>query len=101
MRPPCSSSSAHFSCWRFARACSRPSPVGKPFNMETVLAGTPPILLENRHTGERLTLKRVRRGDEVWLELKGSLPPHKEGPPMHVHFAEDEEGHVRSAPFPW
>jgi mannose-6-phosphate isomerase-like protein (cupin superfamily) len=54
------------------------------------------INLENRHTGEQLTLRRVKRGDEVWLELKGSLPPKKEGPPMHVHFAEDEEGRITS-----
>jgi mannose-6-phosphate isomerase-like protein (cupin superfamily) len=54
------------------------------------------LVLEYRHTGERLALRRVRRGDEVWLELKGSLPPHREGPPLHVHFAEDEEGVVRS-----
>ena len=54
------------------------------------------INLENRHTGERLALRRVQRGDEIWLELKGSLPPHREGPPMHVHFAEDEEGHIKS-----
>lgn len=52
--------------------------------------------LENRHTGERLSLTRVRRGDDVWLELKGSLPPGRDGPPMHVHFVEDEELHVRS-----
>jgi quercetin dioxygenase-like cupin family protein len=50
--------------------------------------------LENRHTGERLSLRRVRRGGEVWIELKGSLPPNQEGPPMHIHFAEDEEGQV-------
>jgi len=54
------------------------------------------IHLENRHTGERLALRRVKRGDEVWLELKGSLPAHAEGPPMHVHFAENEEGQVKS-----
>ena len=30
------------------------------------------MVLENRHTGERLALRRVERGDEVWLELKGS-----------------------------
>lgn len=54
------------------------------------------LVLENRHTGERLALRRVTRGGEVWLELKGSLPPHREGPPMHVHLVEDEEGHVRS-----
>ena len=52
--------------------------------------------LENKHTGERLTLTRVRRNGEVWLHLKVSLPPHREGPPMHIHFAEDEEGHITS-----
>jgi mannose-6-phosphate isomerase-like protein (cupin superfamily) len=52
------------------------------------------LSLENRHTGERLTLRRVRRGDEIWLELRGSLPPHREGPPLHLHLAEDEEGRV-------
>jgi len=56
----------------------------------------PCIALENRHTGERLTLTRVVRGDEVWLELTGSLPPHCDGPPLHIHFAEDEEGRVTS-----
>ena len=54
------------------------------------------IHLENRHTGEQLTIRRVKRGEEVWLELQGSLPPHTDGPPMHIHFAEDEEGHVDS-----
>src|SRR5690348_13698517 len=52
------------------------------------------IHLENRHTGERLALRRVERGDEIWLELKGSLPAHSQGPPMHVHYVENEEGHV-------
>lgn len=54
------------------------------------------IRLENRHTGERLALRRVARGDEIWLELKGSLPAHSQGPPMHVHHVENEEGHVIS-----
>ena len=54
------------------------------------------LVLENRHTGERLALRRVKHGDEVWLEIKGSLPPHSEGPPLHIHFDEHEEGHVRS-----
>jgi mannose-6-phosphate isomerase-like protein (cupin superfamily) len=58
--------------------------------------GTGNLVLENRHTGEQLAMRRVKRGDEVWLELKGSLPPHREGPPMHVHFVEDEEGHINS-----
>ena len=55
---------------------------------------SPQLLLENRHTGERLAIRRVLRGAEVWFELKGSLPPHREGPPMHIHFAEDEEGRI-------
>ena len=54
------------------------------------------ITLENRHTGERVTLRRVKQGEEVCLHLKGLLPPHGEGPPMHVHLAEHEEGRVRS-----
>ena len=54
------------------------------------------INLENRHTGEVLSIRRIKRGDEIWLELKGSLPPHREGPPMHVHFVENEEGHIKS-----
>lgn len=55
-----------------------------------------PLLLENRHTGERLALRRLARGSEVWLEIRGSLPPRREGPPLHVHLAEDEEGRVES-----
>ena len=54
----------------------------------------PNLVLENRHTGERLALRRILSGDEVWLELQGSLPPHREGPPLHIHFAEDEQGRV-------
>ena len=66
--------------------------------LENVMAesAVPNVILENRHTGERLAMRRVKRGDEVWLELKGSLPPHREGPPLHIHFAEDEKGHVKS-----
>ena len=59
-------------------------------------SGVPNLILENRHSGERLTLRRLKRGDEVWLEIKGSLPPHRQGPPLHIHFAEDEEGRVKS-----
>ena len=32
----------------------------------------------------------------MWLQLKGTLPPHCDGPPMHIHFLEDEEGRVIS-----
>ena len=54
------------------------------------------MILENRHTGERLSLRRIQLGNEVVLELKGTLPAHREGPPLHIHFAEDEEGYVAS-----
>jgi quercetin dioxygenase-like cupin family protein len=54
------------------------------------------MILENRHTGERLSLRRVQVGDDVVLELEGTLPAHREGPPLHIHFAEDEEGYVSS-----
>lgn len=66
-------------------------------NRESVSASDPPrLLLENRHTGERLTISRIWRGEQLWFSLAASLPPHREGPPMHVHFAEDEEGIVSS-----
>jgi mannose-6-phosphate isomerase-like protein (cupin superfamily) len=58
--------------------------------------GVRELIIENRHTGERLAMRRLKRGDEVCLELKGSLPPHQQGPPLHIHVAEDEEGVVRS-----
>src|SRR3954468_21316762 len=59
-------------------------------------SGIRELIVENQHTGERLAMRRVKRGDEVWLELKGLLPPHRQGPPLHIHVAEDEEGVVRS-----
>jgi hypothetical protein len=34
------------------------------------------------------------RGGQIWLELKGTLPPRREGPPLHVHYEEVEEGRV-------
>ena len=51
-------------------------------------------VLHNRHTGERLELRRVARHGQVWLELKGTLPPRRQGPPLHVHYNESEEGQV-------
>lgn len=54
------------------------------------------VRLENRHTGEVLIMRRVRCGDQVVLELEGSLPPGAEGPPLHVHLKEREEGEVVS-----
>src|SRR4051794_23229690 len=59
-------------------------------------SGIRELIIENRHSGERLAMRRVKRGDEVWLELKGLLPAHRQGPPLHIHVAEDEEGFVRS-----
>ncbi len=55
-----------------------------------------PLVLENRHTGERLELRRPELDGEVCLEIRGSLPPHSEGPPLHAHFLEREVGTVRS-----
>ena len=52
------------------------------------------LRLENRHTGEVLTLRRQVVDGEVVLQLRGSLPPHREGPPMHIHYLEDEVGYV-------
>jgi len=46
--------------------------------------------LTNRHTGERLELRRVVQDGVHCLELKGSLPPRQDGPPLHVHYQEDE-----------
>jgi mannose-6-phosphate isomerase-like protein (cupin superfamily) len=51
-------------------------------------------VLHNRHTGERLALRRIVRNGEMALELKGSLPPRQDGPPLHMHFQEDEMGTV-------
>ncbi|HEY7292442.1 MAG TPA: cupin domain-containing protein [Vicinamibacterales bacterium] len=50
--------------------------------------------LENRHTGERLKIRRVLRSGVPCLELKGTLPPKQAGPPLHVHYHELEEGVV-------
>lgn len=52
------------------------------------------LVVENRHTGERLALRRVMRDGKLALELKGTLPPRNEGPPLHIHHVEVEEGVV-------
>ena len=54
------------------------------------------LVLELRHTGEQLALRRVMKNGEIWIELNGTCPPHTQGPPMHIHLAEDEEGLVRA-----
>lgn len=53
-----------------------------------------PLVLHNRHTGERLELKRIRIDGEVCLALRASLPPHSDGPARHIHHEEDEVGTV-------
>lgn len=55
---------------------------------------SPSLRLENRHTGETLELRRRSRNGEVTLELRGTLPPHQDGRPRHIHRMEDEEGTV-------
>ena len=54
------------------------------------------LQLENRKTGEILRMRRVRdsQGQSV-LNLEGSLPPRADGPPLHVHFHEREQGIVK------
>jgi mannose-6-phosphate isomerase-like protein (cupin superfamily) len=52
------------------------------------------LRLENRHTGEVLELRRQIQNGQPILELRGTLPARQEGPPLHVHHVEDEEGMV-------
>jgi mannose-6-phosphate isomerase-like protein (cupin superfamily) len=55
------------------------------------------LTLELRDTGERLTLRRIKTDEGIEeLHLSGSLPAHRPGPPLHVHFEQDEHGEVIS-----
>ena len=55
------------------------------------------VTLELSHTGERLTLRRIKTDNGVEeLRLTGSLPAHGQGPPLHIHFEEDERMEVVS-----
>ena len=55
------------------------------------------LRLENRHTGEILVMRRMRDAQgQIVLTLDGSLPPGTSGPPLHVHFHENEEGIVKA-----
>ena len=55
------------------------------------------LTIKLRHTGERLELRRILSRDGIEeIQLDGSLPPQRQGPPLHVHFAEDEHGEVLS-----
>ena len=53
-----------------------------------------PLRLVNRHTGETLDLLRRPGAEGTILELKGTLPPKRQGPPRHIHHLEDEFGSV-------
>lgn len=53
-----------------------------------------PLVLTDRHTGECLKLTRFEGEGGEWLEIRGSLPPRSEGPPLHLHTQEDEGGRV-------
>jgi quercetin dioxygenase-like cupin family protein len=55
------------------------------------------LQLENRHTGEKLLLRRVREASgEIILTIDGTLPAGADGPPLHIHFQEREEGTVKA-----
>jgi mannose-6-phosphate isomerase-like protein (cupin superfamily) len=54
------------------------------------------LQLENRQTGEWLRLRRIHEPGQVVLEIEGGLPPHRDGPPMHIHLNQHEEGVVLS-----
>ena len=52
------------------------------------------LRLTNRHTGEVLEIRREMRDGESVFGLRGTLPAHRQGPPLHIHHFEDEEGLV-------
>jgi mannose-6-phosphate isomerase-like protein (cupin superfamily) len=55
------------------------------------------LRLENRHTGETLRMRREQDASgQVILIIEGSLPPRRNGPPLHVHFKQREEGTVEA-----
>jgi hypothetical protein len=55
------------------------------------------LQLELRHTGEILRMRRVRDSEgQTILALDGSLPPRADGPPLHIHFHQREEGIVKA-----
>ena len=52
------------------------------------------LRLTNRHTGEVLEIRRETRNGEIVFGLRRTLPPRRQGPPLHIHHLEDEEGWV-------
>ena len=55
------------------------------------------LRLENRHNGEILRMHRRHDAEgRIVLFLDGTLPPKADGPPLHVHVREREEGIVKA-----
>ena len=55
------------------------------------------LTLENRRNGEVLRMQRRRDAEgRIVLYLDGTLPSKAEGPPLHVHVREREEGIVKA-----
>ncbi len=55
------------------------------------------LRLENRRTGEILRMRRAHDVQgRIVLILEGTLPPGADGPPLHVHIQEREEGVVKA-----
>src|SRR3982751_4897860 len=52
------------------------------------------LVLENRHTGEVLAIRRFMQAGRPCLSLWGTLPPGQQGPPLHIHHQELEAGRV-------
>ena len=73
----------------------RPLAIPRDTNMKQ--SNEQALTLELSHTGERLTLRRIKTDNGVEeLRLTGSLPAQRRGPPLHIHFEEDERGEVVS-----
>ena len=55
------------------------------------------LTLENRRNGEILRMHRRRDAEGgIVLYIDGTLPPKADGPPLHVHVREREEGIVKA-----
>ena len=53
------------------------------------------LMIELEHTGERLAMWRTRDCNGIEeLQMTGRLPAHQQGPPLHIHFREDEHTKV-------
>jgi len=53
------------------------------------------LTIELGHTGERLAMWRTRDSSSVEeLRMTGRLPAYQQGPPLHIHFREDEHTEV-------